>query len=74
MTQKKQTAVEWLIDQIPLIDKNDPYDIKILNQALEMEREQIEKAYASGKTDVTLFRSKRKSEYYNETYGKEDKE
>jgi len=34
----KQTAVEWLIEQLPTIDKYDPYYADIINQAKEMEK------------------------------------
>jgi len=37
----KQTAVEWLFEQLPTIDKYDPYYSDIITQAKEMEREQI---------------------------------
>ena len=35
----KQTAVEWLVGQLPTIDKYDPYYADIINQAKEMEKE-----------------------------------
>ena len=67
----KQTAVEWLVQQ-----KN-KYGLIInedLEQAKEMEKEQICKAWDSG--DYAYFYSKETgrdfadgSEYYNETYG-----
>ena len=36
----KQTAVEWLFEQLPTIDKYDPFYANIINQAKEMERDQ----------------------------------
>ena len=36
----KQTAVEWLFEQLPTIDKYDPYYADIIKQAKEMERDQ----------------------------------
>jgi hypothetical protein len=68
---KNQTALEWLIEQVYL-----PIDApnEIIEQAKEMERQQIIDAYRQGVTDEygdTLDFSKDPSaeEYYNETYG-----
>jgi hypothetical protein len=76
-----QTAVEWLIEQIngyayPLpFDRNIRIDIskEIIDQAKEMEKEQIMKAVDRGfdegckhPEDITL---KDAEQYYNETYG-----
>jgi hypothetical protein len=36
----KQTAVEWLVNEIPVIDWKDPYWKVKLYQAKEMEKEQ----------------------------------
>jgi hypothetical protein len=36
----KQTAVEWLVNEIPVIDWTDPYWKVKLENAKEMEREQ----------------------------------
>jgi hypothetical protein len=36
----KETAVEWLIEQLPTIDKYDPYYADIINQSKKMERKQ----------------------------------
>jgi len=41
----KQTAVEWLIDMLPTINKDEPYYQAIIQQAKEMENEQIRDAY-----------------------------
>ena len=35
-----KTAVEWLFEQLPTIDKYDPFYANIINQAKEMERDQ----------------------------------
>jgi hypothetical protein len=37
----KQTAVEWLFEQLPTIDKYDPYYADIITQAKEIEKEQM---------------------------------
>lgn len=63
----QQTAVEWLMTQFPL-------GLKItiaekLEQAKQMEKEQIVKAWDDG--DVNINRSADNGEqYYTETYGK----
>jgi len=60
----KQTAVEWLIKIYLQTKKIDNFDIE---QAKEMEKEQIEEAFAMGNDDISS------EQYYNETY-KEDKQ
>ena len=78
MANKKQTAVEWLIEKlnesgISLLTE----EIEILNQAIEMHKDEIIRAWACGATDgyflakdnhelVTYTSPK---QYYNETYG-----
>lgn len=37
----KQTAVEWLMQQLPTIDKYDPYYQDLFTQAKAMEKEQM---------------------------------
>lgn len=60
---KKQTAVDWLYEHILLT----PLDIRSINkcyeQAKEMEKEQIIKAYVI--IDIWLTSPE---QYYNETY------
>jgi hypothetical protein len=78
----KQTAVEWLTEQIKEYDfslTDDLYVIEIpvwilkekIEQAKEMEREQIEDAYQlgfeDGDSNVPIYVDKK--EYYNQTYG-----
>jgi hypothetical protein len=78
MESKKQTAVEWLVEQI----RNDKFikasdQIKLINQAKEMEKQQIEDAWESAITD--FWNSEKDSykisnvnndaeQYYNETF------
>jgi hypothetical protein len=64
--QNKQTAVEWLMDKLPTIDKYDPYYEDIIQQAKAMEKKQIKDAANWG----TLYSDSNKSaeQYYNETY------
>jgi hypothetical protein len=67
MNDKTKTAVEWLFDQLPehLRLSNDGFDM--LQQAKEIEREQIEEAYYEGKQNIP---SKTHEEYYDQIYGK----
>ena len=59
--EKKQTAVEWLEEQINL-GLSERGLISAIKQAKQMEKEQIKDAYDNGED--------RSSElYYNETYG-----
>jgi hypothetical protein len=77
----KQTAVIWLEEQLNnkwLNEYLNPISIKsLIDQALQMEREQIEDAWNGG--DYAYFYSKETGrdfvdgkEYYNETFGGQD--
>jgi hypothetical protein len=63
---KQQTVVEWLYLQMKKYcdDSNVPNDL--LEQAKEIEKEQIKDAYANGSNDRL---KNRVIDYYNETYG-----
>jgi hypothetical protein len=68
--EKKQTAVEWLLDNLNF----EPYDEeefisnnKIWEQAKQMEKEQIKNAFDKGYS-YYLFNGGGE-QYYNETYG-----
>ena len=70
---KKQTAVEWLvnelnqkIDYIPM----DKWDMirDIVQQAKAMEKEKIESAYREGYNDCSLGRFADAEQYYNYTF------
>ncbi len=70
----QQTAVEWLEQEIRKLNiKVDgavqDSAIKILEQAKQMEREQIENAYWDGGQDVPT-NAIRCEEYYTKTFGK----
>ena len=63
----KQTAVEWLLDNLHCLHSTKWDDI--VEQALEMEKQQIIDAYVEGSISLT---SKIESEqYYNETFNKQ---
>jgi hypothetical protein len=69
--EKKQTAVEWLAEQ--LVPKAmltyDAITYNAIQQAKQMEKEQIVDAYTTN--SVIRGRNKAK-QYYNETYGGQD--
>jgi hypothetical protein len=67
--ENKQTAVEWLVENIPDLGKYIPFGVSIelhakFQQAKEMEKEQIKDAYDQG--DIQLVNGK---QYYEQTYG-----
>ena len=67
----KQTAVEWLYNQIPLKWTIKGSANKIFKQAKEMEKQQIIDAYkgkASRHPVIQEMFEKQGEQYYNETY------
>lgn len=65
----KQTAVEWLIEQWPILESQLPS--WLIEQAKAMEKEQILNAFENGEV-CTLFKNEGTSEqYYNETFKSE---
>ena len=66
ITMENQTAVEWLVGELLEGDKS--LLPLIIGQALQMEKEQIIKAYLSGESDGDHLINSGKI-YYRETYG-----
>jgi hypothetical protein len=73
METKKQTAVEWLVEQLE--QHHVKIDIKntvIFDQAKEKERDQIVEAYRDGRTDqqtrVPKYYNRSSAIYYTSTY------
>ena len=65
MSNKKQTAVEWLAEQMLWNEFHCPY----LEQAKEIEKQQIEDAYSSDRPLLSCFEDgSAANEYYKETY------
>jgi hypothetical protein len=66
----KQTAVEWLQDELI---KNNPsliYQSNLFEQAKEMEKQQTKHAYNSDRPNLSCIEDGSAFEYYyNETYG-----
>ena len=70
----KQTAVEFLVDEFKekLIGNNVPEWVeKIIQQAKEMEKEQIIEAHDEGNNNVWMVDNVTGEQYYNETFKSE---
>jgi len=65
----KQTAVEWLQNEIPSIGWENPYCKSRFQQAKEMEKKQIGEAYEDGYSDSDNTFEFNK-EYYNKKFNK----
>ncbi len=65
-----KTAVEWLKDTLyPYFDKEDrEYTNILFEQAKEMEKEQIKRAFIQGEYNIYV---KNAEQYYNETFKSE---
>ena len=62
--ETKQTAVEWLAEQMLHPESFNPY----IEQAKQMEKEQIMKAYLAGESDGDHLINSAKL-YFKKTYG-----
>jgi HEPN domain-containing protein len=62
----KQTAVKWLLEQVPRIEKIASFDI--LEQAKAMEKEQIISVYWDAYNEGKYSTDKTAEEYYKETF------
>jgi len=63
---KRQTAVEWLVEQLPLFQQvalKDAFD-----QAKSMEKQYIMDAFIKGELNYLSKEIQTPKEYYNETY------
>ena len=73
MSNKKQTAVEWLAiqlwEEMNMQGDGEVFN-KLLEQAKAMEKEQIINAHINGQKLVCLEEGSYPNEYYQETYGK----
>ena len=73
--QKKQTAVEWYIEQRDMLESvsiEEYWERKnsINEQAKQMEKEQIEDAHEIGYINGGNHKSVNAEQYYNETFNK----
>jgi hypothetical protein len=69
--QMKQTAVEWLANEMPVIDWQVPYWKIKLEKAKEMEKEQIIDAANFDSRSISENGYRKGEQYYNETYNKQ---
>ena len=72
ITMKQQTAISWLRKKLEeTYDKEGKlplaYTLYLVEQAKQMEKEQIVKAYSNGSND--RLKNRINEQYYNETYG-----
>jgi hypothetical protein len=69
---EKQTAVNWLVEQVNSDCLNSSFiRPELIEKAKEMEREQIKDAYWNGTVDMEKSDALIEAEYfYNETYNK----
>ena len=80
MANKQQTAITFLIEQIDKLEEEDGYlDIDkfywLKQDAIQMEREQIEQAFIKGNEFVPKWKINgvpyiESEQYYEQTYGK----
>ena len=68
MSNNKQTAVDWLFQQLWETPKDKFTWYSILEQAKEMEKQQIIEAIIKGHTESLFGRVCDSEKYYNETY------
>jgi hypothetical protein len=72
--ETKQTALQWLLEQWPILESQIPQ--AIINNVLQMEREQILRDYEFGLHNGVCHchgdRLINSPEYYKETYGGKD--
>ena len=69
-----KTAIEWLVNEINATDWwYLPESIKqdVIQQAKEMEKEQIEKAFEDGNINEWMGDNIKGEQYYNETFKSE---
>jgi len=77
MSSKKQTAVEWLADQIECFGNKHELQMswttldELFEQAKEMEKEQITDAYWVSYKEGQYSGDKTADEYYNQTFKSE---
>ena len=69
---ENKTAVMWLIAKIgtPNLINNELLKLEDINQALEMEKEQIIQTYKIAQVNVMVNSTVKSEQYYSETYKK----
>jgi hypothetical protein len=70
INNKQQTAVEWLIEKhFGGIENCTPDFRHKIEQAKEIDKQRIAKAFTDGKAQNFSFYDKTGEQYYNENYG-----
>ena len=72
--KKKQKAIEWLLNEWSILKSELPH--WLIEQAKEMEKQQIKDAYYNGTTDEIKTKDELLFEaehFYKETYGNEQR-
>jgi hypothetical protein len=64
-----KTAVEWLVEELEDNGINLDLAFELIEQAKEMEKEQIEDAYDAGFGSMDDVKDRMYKQYYNKTYG-----
>jgi hypothetical protein len=68
MSDKKQTAVDWLVYVVQCCIPPDYIPIEIVKQAKQMEKDQIIEAHKQGNKNNGWALPHEHEQYYNETY------
>lgn len=66
--ENKQTAVEWLMMQLPVFIRVDLYEKELYQKAKEKEKEHIRESYYRGVRDEWEGAGRDFEDYYNEKY------
>ena len=67
----KQTAVEWLLENSHIVPKNELNKRELIEQALEMEKQQIIDAFKRGAiNEMNGIEEINSEQYYNEQFKK----
>ena len=67
-----QTAIDWLVSELPTIDWSDPYYKAKLEEAKAMEKEIIIDAFDKGVGLEEGYDIEKSERYYYETFGYEE--
>ena len=65
-----KTAVEWLFEQLDIVDSSISYEY--FKQANKMFEEQIRRAYYTGGDDIKDNPGREAEQYYNETFKQQE--
>jgi hypothetical protein len=69
MSDKQQTALEWLVETFKITNVDLSHHKLIIEQAKEMEKEQAINDYCEGRNSVINKQIISSEDYYEQTYG-----